>query len=294
MQASLSIQRHISRFSRSPKVSTASAYRAKKMFELKSAGVVVVRKPQGAESPTIQAMTDPSAAIIHYRPMIQRRTCRVLEFLALLFWLNLLLNFFGLRDPLIASIGAALNANLALGAFDITLGHILACLITVWASLLVSKFLRFILEEDVYHHLHLARGIPYAISTILHYVILLLGFFVALGALGIDLGKVTILAGAFSVGIGFGLQNVINNFVSGLILLFERPIKVGDVIEVGGNTGEVRSIGIRASVIQSTDGSEIIVPNGSLISSQVTNWTLSGRKRAIEVSVNVAGDTDPE
>ena len=142
--------------------------------------------------------------------------------------------------------------------------------------------------------MHLARGIPFAICTILHYVILLLGFFVALGALGIDLAKVTILAGAFSVGIGFGLQNVINNFVSGLILLFERPIKVGDVIEVGGNTGEVRSIGIRASVIQSTDGSEIIVPNGSLISSQVTNWTLSDRKRAIEVSVNAAGDTDPE
>jgi potassium-dependent mechanosensitive channel len=94
------------------------------------------------------------------------------------------------------------------GAFTITLGRILAFLITVWASFLVSKFLRFLLEEDVYHHLHLARGIPYAISTMLHYVILLVGFFVALGALGIDLTKVTILAGAFSVGIGFGLQNV--------------------------------------------------------------------------------------
>ena len=106
--------------------------------------------------------------------------------------------------------------------------------------------MRFLLEEDVYHHLHLAAGLPYAISTMLHYVILLIGFFVALGALGIDLTKVTIL-GAFSVGIGFGLQNVINNFVSGLILLFERPIKVGDVIEVGGNVGEVTRIGIRAS-----------------------------------------------
>ena len=150
-----------------------------------------------------------------HRPMLQRRTCRVLEFLAFLFWLNLLLSFFGLRDSLIASIGAALNANLAIGSFNITLGRILAFLITVWASFLVSKFLRFLLEEDVYHHLHLAAGIPYAISTMLHYVILLIGFFVALGALGIDLTKVTILAGAFSVGIGFGLQNVVNNFVSG-------------------------------------------------------------------------------
>ena len=229
-----------------------------------------------------------------HRQMIQRRTCRVLEFLAFLFWLNVLLSFFGLRDSLIASIGAALNANLAIGSFSITLGGILAFLITVWASFLVSKFLRFVLEEDVYHHLHLAAGIPYAISTMLHYVILLVGFFIALGALGIDLTKVTILAGAFSVGIGFGLQNVINNFVSGLILLFERPIKVGDVIEVGGNVGEVTRIGIRASVIRTADGSEVIVPNGSLISSQVTNWTFSDRQRAVEVSVNVVGGADPQ
>ena len=79
-----------------------------------------------------------------------------------------------------------------------------------------------------------------------------------------------------------------------MILLFERPIKIGDVIEVGGNVGEVRRIGIRASVIRTADGSEIIVPNGSFISGQVTNWTFSDRQRAVEVSVNVAGDTDPQ
>ena len=229
-----------------------------------------------------------------HRAMLQRRSCRLLEFLAFLFWLNVLLNFFGLRDPLITSIEGALNANLAIGSFNITLGGVLTFLITVWAAFLISKFLRFVLEEDVYHHFRLARGIPYAISTMLHYAILVLGFFIALGALGIDLTKLTILAGAFSVGIGFGLQNVINNFVSGLILLFERPIKVGDVIEVGGNVGEVTRIGIRASVIRTADGSEIIVPNGSLISSQVTNWTLSDRKRAVEVSVNVAGGGDTQ
>jgi small-conductance mechanosensitive channel len=229
-----------------------------------------------------------------HRSMLQRRTCRVLEFLAFLVWLNMLLNFFGLRDPLIASIKAALDAKLSIGSFNITPGGILAFVITVWASFVISKFLRFVLEEDVYQHFHLARGIPYAISTMLHYAILLAGFFIALGALGTDLTKLTILAGAFSVGIGFGLQNIINNFVSGLILLFERPIKVGDVIDVGGNVGEVSRIGIRASVIRTAEGSEIIVPNGSLISSQVTNWTLTDRKRAVEVSVNVVGDADPQ
>ncbi len=227
-----------------------------------------------------------------HRSMIEARTCGVLEFATFLFWLNLLLDFFGLRGPLFAATEAALNAHLTIGSLSVSLGRILAFLLTVWASFLVSRFLRFLLEEDVYHRFHLAPGIPYAISTTLHYGILLLGFFIALGALGIDLTKITILVGAFSVGIGFGLQNVINNFVSGLILLFERPIKIGDVIEVSGDTGEVRRIGIRASVIRTEEGSEVIVPNGSLISSQVTNWTFSDFQRALEVAVNVVGGSD--
>jgi potassium-dependent mechanosensitive channel len=229
-----------------------------------------------------------------HRDMLQRRTARFLEFLAFLFWLNLMLNFIGLRDPLLARIGEILNANVGLGSLNISLGRILAFAVAVWASFLISKFLRFLLEADVYQHFHLARGLPYAISTMLHYSILIIGFFVALGALGIDLTKVTILAGAFSVGVGFGLQNIINNFVSGLILLFERPIKIGDVIEIGGTVGEVRSIGIRACVIRTADGSEIIVPNGSLISNQVTNWTFSDRARAVDVPVNILPGTDSQ
>jgi len=227
-----------------------------------------------------------------HRAMLQRRICRGLEILAFLFWLNQTLDFFGLQRPLILASGAVLDANLAIGSLNVSPGRIIAFLITVWASFLISRFLRFLLEEDVYQHFHLARGIPYAISTMLHYLVLLVGFFLALGALGIDLTKITILAGAFSVGVGFGLQNIFNNFVSGIILLFERPIKIGDVIEVGGNVGEVQHIGIRASVIRTAEGSEIIVPNGLLISSQVTNWTFSDRHRAVEVSVSVTGGTD--
>jgi potassium-dependent mechanosensitive channel len=227
-----------------------------------------------------------------HREMLKQRTSRVLEFLAVLFWLNFMLGFFGLTTPAMTGLRAALTASLTIGSLSISLGGILAFIIAIWASLLVSRFVRFVLEEDVYSHLVLERGIPYAISTMLHYAILLVGFFVALGALGIDLTKITILAGAFSVGIGFGLQNVINNFVSGLILLFERPIKIGDIIEVSGNTGEVRQIGIRASIIRTKDGSEVIVPNGLLISGQVTNWTLTDRGRAVEVSVSVAPTAD--
>jgi potassium efflux system protein len=229
-----------------------------------------------------------------HRPMLQHRICRALGFFGFLFWLYLLLNFYGSIAPLTAMAQAALTANLAIGSINISVGRILTFLIAVWASFLVSKFLRFLLQEDVYHHFRLAPGVPYAISTMLHYAILLLGFFIALATLGIDLSQITLLAGALSVGIGFGLQNVINNFVSGLILLFERPIKIGDVIEVSGNLGEVSRIGIRASVIRTSDGSEVIVPNGLLISSQVTNWTFSDQQRAVEVSVNVVSGVDSQ
>ncbi|HEY8903993.1 MAG TPA: mechanosensitive ion channel domain-containing protein, partial [Chthoniobacterales bacterium] len=105
--------------------------------------------------------------------------------------------------------------------------------------------------------------------------------------------KFTILAGAFSVGVGFGLQNVINNFVSGLIVLFERPIKLNDVIQVGSDMGTVERIGIRATIIRTIAGSEVIVPNGKLISDPVTNWTLSGRLRQIDLSVATPMSVDP-
>jgi len=159
---------------------------------------------------------------------------------------------------------------------------------------LLSRLIRFLLEEDIYDRFHFNRGSSYAISTLLHYVILLAGFFVAIAALGADMTKFTVLAGALGVGIGFGLQNIVNNFVSGLILLFERPVNVGDVVQVQNETGVIRRIGIRASIIRLFDSSELIVPNGLLISDTVTNWTLSNRQRRIELKVGVAYGSDPK
>jgi len=112
-------------------------------------------------------------------------------------------------------------------------------------------------------------------------------FLLALGALGFDLTKVTILAGAFGVGVGFGLQSIVNNFVSGLILLFERPIQVGDTVEIGDLLGEVSRIGIRASTVRTWRGAEMIVPNAQLVTERVTNWTLSDRRRRIDLPVGV-------
>jgi small-conductance mechanosensitive channel len=102
------------------------------------------------------------------------------------------------------------------------------------------------------------------------------------------------LAGAFGIGIGFGLQSIVNNFVSGLILLFERPIHVGDIVDVGNLQGTVRRIGIRASVIRTNAGADIIVPNSQLVTDKVTNWTLSDRLRRVDLPVGVNYGADPK
>jgi len=136
-------------------------------------------------------------------------------------------------------------------------GRHLLFIVAIWIAFITSRISRFVLEEEVFPRIHLAPGLHYSISKTLHYAILIIGFFAGVGLLGFDLSKLTILAGAFSVGLGFGLQNIINNFVSGLILLFERPIKVGDVIQLDTTEGVVEQIGIRASIIRTVNGSEI-------------------------------------
>lgn len=232
-------------------------------------------------------------AVNKNRKLVWVRVCRIVNWLALLAWVLGTLDMLTIRDIVTDAVSSVLSATLTIGSFSLSLGQVVAFGLTVWASLLISKFIRFILQEDVYPRFHMARGLPYAVSTMLHYVILLIGFTTAVQMLGYDMTKFTILAGAFGVGLGFGLQNIFNNFVSGLILLFERPIKVGDVIQIGADTGSVRRIGIRASVIRLGTGAEIIMPNGRLISEPVTNWTHSGRGRDIELDLAVTATAEP-
>jgi potassium efflux system protein len=124
--------------------------------------------------------------------------------------------------------------------------------------------------------------------------VITIGFLLAIAAAGVEMSKLAILLGALGVGIGFGLQNIFNNLISGIILAFERPINEGDVIEVGSQLGVVKQIGIRASTIRTWEGAEVIVPNGNLISNELINWTLTDQQRRAELNVGVAYGTDPE
>jgi small-conductance mechanosensitive channel len=209
-------------------------------------------------------------------------------------WLVVSLQYFTLRDLLWQEIRQVLDFPVPWFFTDFKIGALVAFPITVWATFVLSRLIRFVLEEEVYPHFPMGRGIPYAASRMVHYTVLLLGFFAAIAATGAPLSQFSFLAGAFGVGLGFGLQNIFNNFVSGVILLFERPVKVGDTIQIGTDMGRVERIGIRASVILLGNGSEMIVPNGNLISNPVTNWTLSNCERVIEIPVNVVSKVDPQ
>jgi potassium efflux system protein len=230
----------------------------------------------------------------HHRAPLERRFCRWLAWLAILFWAVRYLDYIGLLDPAFSLGGAILATKLERGSISISVGDILAFFLAVWAAYLLSAFIRFVLQEDVYPRIGVPRGLSYATSSLLNYIILALGFAVGIGVLGVDPTKVTVLVGAFGVGIGFGLQNVVNNFVSGLILLFERPIHVGDTIEVGDLLGKVGRIGIRASTVRTWTGADIIVPNSQLISDRVTNWTLSDQLRRIDLPVGVNYSAPPQ
>jgi small-conductance mechanosensitive channel len=220
--------------------------------------------------------------------LINRRIMAVLRLGFKIVWLAASLYWLQLLTPAMEGLRRILSAKANFGDLSISLGGVLAFAVTVWAAFVISRILRFVLEEDVYPRMTLPRGVPNAITTGLHYLILLMAFILAVAATGADLGKFTILAGAFGVGIGFGLQNVVNNFISGLILIIERPVMPGDTIEFGDKIGDVKRIGLRSSTIRTWSGAEVIVPNGNLISNEVINWTLSDRQRRLEVPVGVA------
>jgi small-conductance mechanosensitive channel len=233
------------------------------------------------------------AARLHSK-LIEQKIIRLFYFLAGLGWLYGALLVFEIDKPVLHAAGDALGAEVTVGSWSLSIGDVLSFLLVLWATRHVARAVVFMVEQDVLPRLSLPRGAPANISRLVGYAIWALGFLVAVGAAGVDMSSVALLVSALGVGIGFGLQNVVNNFVSGLILIFERPIRVGDVVEVGGMVARVEDIGIRASIVRTYQGAEVIVPNADLVSAQVINWTLSDQQRRIEIPVGVAYGTDPQ
>ncbi|MHB1399180.1 MAG: mechanosensitive ion channel family protein [Trichloromonadaceae bacterium] len=217
-----------------------------------------------------------------------RRLKGLLKFLVVLYALVFLLEVWGFYDTLGQAWAAILAFQFTVGEVTVTMEMLVLAGVVLYGSIILSWVLRGLLESEVFPRQGVERGVGDSIRKLLHYCLIFIGFLLAIGAAGVELKHFAVLAGAFGIGIGFGLQNVVNNFVSGLILLFERPVKVGDVVVMSGQWANVRKIGLRSTVVETFDRAEIIVPNSQLISEQVTNWTLSSSMARLVFPVGVA------
>ena len=206
--------------------------------------------------------------------------------------MNYLFAIWGVAEGFENVWNTILGLKFSIGEFSLSLHMIFLVLLMLYLTILLSWIVQSFIESQIFYQKRIDRGVRDAVKKLTHYALMLIGFLVAMSMAGIDLKNLTILFGAFGIGIGFGLQGIVNNFISGLILLFERPVKVGDTIVVGDTTGVIISIGMRSTVVETWDRSEIIVPNSQIISEKVTNWTLSSSVARVVLPVGVKYGTD--
>jgi potassium efflux system protein len=189
---------------------------------------------------------------------------------------------------------ALLSADIQIGAVSVSFTAILTGVVVFLLVSTGTRWVTSVVDKKLLKRTGLDTGERDSIMTLVNYAGVVTGILIALSIVGVGLSKLAIVAGALSVGIGFGLQTIVNNFVSGLILLFERPIKMGDWVVVPSGQGYVKHIGARATEIQTFDRASILVPNSELVSSAVQNWFYKGRLGRLRVAVGVSYGSDPE
>ncbi len=205
-----------------------------------------------------------------------------------------ILSIWQIYDSSFHAASSLINLGFTIQEQRVTVGLIATAIGLFWLILFFSWLTQRILEEEVYPRQRVETGVGYSINRLIHYAFVLTGLFVSSSTLGIDFQNIAVLVGALGIGIGFGLQNIVNNFASGLILLFERSIKVGDVVQLNGEWGQIKSLGLRATIVETFDRSEMIVPNSDLVASTVVNWTMTDRQTRLIVKVGVAYGSDVE
>jgi small-conductance mechanosensitive channel len=234
----------------------------------------------------------PAPVIQRNAPVIVRGLNPLLAFLFFFYFIATFLVIWRLYATEWEAVLAILSMGFHMGSLKITLGLVLSAVAVLYGAVLASRAVQAVLLQGVLQRSNVEKGVQFSIARLVHYGIVTIGFLMALHALGIGMTNLTILGGALGIGIGFGLQAIVNNFAGGLILLFERPLKVGDTIQIGDQMGEVRNLGLRATVIKTFDSAEIVVPNSDLITGQLTNWTLAERRVRVKIPVGVAYGSD--
>jgi potassium-dependent mechanosensitive channel len=216
---------------------------------------------------------------------------RLLLVLSSLSWLMLFAINLNLFTPILDILSDWLNTPRTVGSLTVKIGDVLIFILIIYLSNVIQKYMGYLFGTKDEHALP-QEGKKASRLVMMRLVLIIIGFLLAIVASGLPVDKITILLGALGVGIGFGLQTIVNNLVSGIILIFEQPFQIGDYIELNGKKGIVRDIGIRASRMVTEEGTEIIMPNGDLLSGEVINWTLQNNKVRIEVPFTIeAGPT---
>ena len=198
----------------------------------------------------------------------------------MVFW-NVFDSFQDARDTI-------MGYEFTFGELALSVKMVVLVIVILYLTVIISWVIQAFVDSQIMTPRKMERGVKESLKRLIHYGLFTLGFLIAVSMAGLDLQKITILIGALGVGIGFGLQNIVNNFVSGLILLFERPVKVGDIINIDQDWGTIARIGLRSTVFETFDNSEIIVPNADLIAQKVTNWTFSSKIVRVVLPVGVA------
>jgi small-conductance mechanosensitive channel len=179
-----------------------------------------------------------------------------------------------------------------IGNMPVTLLFIVKCVLFLVALSLLTRISRYILGSKILSHTKMDRGVQYALLRAFGYVVFLLGLIIGLDTTGLNLRSLLVVGGALGLGVGLGLQNIVANFVAGLVILWEGPVKVGDLIEVGNTQGEVTRIGARGTWVRTFDNHVIIVPNSEFINQRVSNWTANDRIVRLSIPVGVSYDSD--
>ncbi len=228
--------------------------------------------------------------------MVEATTKRfqpVIAFLGFILWVIYTLSGFDVQQNVMDWLYGLLEISWKIGETKISLGSLLSFSSLFVGSIILAKIVASLFHDEWMLRV-LPRGVAPAISLVLRIVVIALGVYLAFSAAGYDVSKLGLVFGALSVGIGFGLQNVVLNFIAGLILAFERPINLGDAIEVDNEMGEVTNIGVRSSSIRTYSGAEAIIPNGDLISKKVVNWTLADRDRRSKIRMRTSASANPD
>ncbi len=220
--------------------------------------------------------------------------CVALDFVLILVASYAILPIWGIpRTDLTREIGDILR-GFTIGGVTISFADILTAVLVFFIALAATRLVRQTLSDKVLIKTRLDTGIRNSLTSMVSYVGITIAALLAVGVMGFNFQNVAIIAGALSVGIGFGLQNIVNNFVSGLILLAERPVKIGDWVVVGENQGYVKRISVRATEIETFDRASVIIPNSELLSTAVMNWTHKDKIGRLIVMVGVAYGSDTE